>query len=314
MWSLHGVFLHLAALRRSAWIKTNQMSGSWAALLAQALTGRPLLVRQGYLLSNRFRKNGHSARAWLARALEDLAHGRADTIVVTSAEAERKLSTDRRIASKVRRLPTYVDLTVFKPKSEYDFSAPIVFVGRLEPQKNLINLAKACREIGVALHLYGEGSLEEDLRKIGRGPGSPIELKGIQSNDELARLLRGYSIFAIPSLHEGLPKALIEAMASGLICVGADIPGVRDLITPDHSGYLIHGSDPEAIAGALTRAIAEARVDLGQNARRFVESTFALPAYAMNEAALYHSGEQTASATASGASTNVIKITVPENL
>lgn len=287
LWSLGGVLRHRRAIAGSQWLKTNQISGSWAAVGARLLTGRALMIRLGYVLSRRFALNGQKLQANSARIVENAAFKVADRIVVTSEAAAAPLKAQASTAAKTHLAPTYVDVSAFVAKEAYAFDEPVIYIGRLEPQKNIINLVKGCRLAGVGLDLIGVGSLEPEVRALAAEPGSPIRLLGRMPNEQLPAELRARTVFALPSLHEGLPKVLIEAMASGMICVGSDIPGNTDLIEDGVTGYLIRGFEPEDIAAALKRAFGERRAELGAAARKLAVDRFSLDTYVLNEAALY---------------------------
>jgi glycosyltransferase involved in cell wall biosynthesis len=282
-----GVALHAPAIRGADWLKTNQISGAWAAIFARLTLGPKLLIRLGYVLSRRFAMNGQGGKAAVARFVEGVAFRASDQVVVTSEEAAKLLRADTAIAHKVALSPTYVDVNLFRAKDKYAFDEPVIWIGRFEAQKNILNLVKACQAIGRPLHLVGSGSLEGEIRALAAQGSTEIRLLGRVPNEELAALLRSYSVFALPSLHEGLPKVLIEAMAVGLVCVGSAIPGIVDLIEDGVSGYLIEGFEVEAIAGRLAAAFAERDAARGRAARTVIENTFSLERYVVREAALY---------------------------
>lgn len=250
--------------------------------MAAMLTGRPLMLRLGYVLSRRFRLNGQHGRAALARLAEELAYAGAAVIVTTSKQSVETLASRRSIARKLRHLPSYIDFDTFTAKQSYDFSAPALFVGRLEPQKNVLHLAHACRRIGHPLDIIGSGSLEPDLRVLANQPGAAIRLLPSMPNEMLARRLHEYSIYVLPSLHEGLPKSLMEAMACGLVCVGTAIPGIDDLIEDGRTGYLAPSGEIDDLAAALQRALGGGAA-VGMRAREAMRQ-FSLDRYAALEA------------------------------
>jgi glycosyltransferase involved in cell wall biosynthesis len=287
IWSLWGPFRHRSRIARSLALKTNQVSGAWSAILSHWLTGRPLIFRMGYLLSRRLRRNGSRLGAGLASAVERTGCDAAERVLVTSQDTVGQLSANPTIAGKVVLTPTYVDMGRFLPKQHYDFSRPVIAVGRLTPQKNLGNLIRACADVGCKLVLVGIGNSEPDLRALAAEAGADVEFAGQLQNDALATRLKEHSIFVLPSLQEGLPKALIEAMACGLVCAGSGIPGIVDLIEDGRTGYLIPGFQADQIAATLRRALAEQRSDLGRAARTFIEDRFSLESYAEREADIY---------------------------
>lgn len=183
--------------------------------------------------------------------------------------------------------PTYVDIEAFRKKATYDFDAPLIWVGRLSEQKNLVSLIHGCALAGRDLDLVGAGDLEGQLRALAAAVPINIRFLGQVANDRLPALLREYSIFVLPSFHEGLPKALIEAMSCGLVCLASNISGVNELIKHEHNGLLIGGFDAHQIAAVIERATRERDVSLGRQARLTIEQGFTLDSYAMREAGLY---------------------------
>ena len=276
IYSLIGPFIHHAELRKADVFRTQQVAGSWTALIAKILCKRPLLFRLGYPLSVRFRTEGKRLKYLIARCVERLVVGNADHVAVTSNIMKRYYGAMSRLPN-VTVLPNYVDLSLASPISQYDRSKPILCVGRLEPVKNIDNIILACSRLKVPLHLYyGGGSLEGHLRKLAADVGAAVEFKGSVPNEELMRIHRDHSIFVLCSLREGMPKAMIEAMASGLICVGTRTDGVCELIEHGRTGYLADGFDADAIETALATALKEMNPQMGRNAREFVIKNHAL--------------------------------------
>ena len=292
LWGLRGVVANRRAIERSLALKTNQISGSWTALLAARLTGRPLVLRMGYLLSRRFRKNGHGLRALIAGMVEAAAFRAARHVLVTSREVAEALASDPATAEKTVLTPTYVDVSTFAPKQDYRFDEPLIWVGRMTPQKNPENLLSACKLAQRDIVRVGRGELEAKLRALVASLPVEVTFAGLVPNDQLAAKLREHSVFILPSLHEGLPKVLIEAMASGLVCIGTRISGIDDLIEDGVNGYLVDGFEPEAIAAVIRRAYGERNAELGRRARATVEDAFSLERYAAREALLYEGLQQ----------------------
>jgi glycosyltransferase involved in cell wall biosynthesis len=90
--------------------------------------------------------------------------------------------------------------------------------------------------------------------------------------------LRAADVFALPSRREGLPVALLEAMACGLPCVASRLPGATDtVITHEQDGLLVPPGDAVALATALCRVLADPGLaaQLGRAARKTVTSRFA---------------------------------------
>lgn len=283
LWWLTGVLRHRRAIAASTVLKTNQVSGAWAAILATLLFRRPFLFRMGYILSRRFALNGQKAKAFIARLVEHVGGRVSSRIVVTSQDAFNHFDSKPKFTGKVRLLPTYVDTGMFTAKTDYDFDLPVIAVGRMRPQKNLPALLEACKISGVGLTLVGRGEQEEELKAQAEQLGLAVRFIPQIDNADLALLMAEHSIFALPSLHEGLPKVLIEAMATGLICVGTRIPGTSDLVEDGKTGFLADGFDAQSIATAITRARKAADPGIGAAARALVETRFGLTGFVQKE-------------------------------
>ncbi len=286
IYSVFGPLMHRKALKAATVLKTNQISGSWSALISKLITGRPLTLRFGYILSRRHKLNGKALAARVSEIIETVGYNLADNIVVTSENARDSVKRLTRDPRKIHLVPTYVDPSVFQPKTRYDFTTPVLYVGRFTPQKNLINLIRACAAIKWELHLVGSGEQEPELVRVAQETNCHVSFLGRIDNTELAHLMQRYAVFALPSLHEGLPKVLIEAMASGLICVGTNVPGTSDLIINGVSGYLVPDTSAEAIAQGLYQAISEQKIAYGVAAREQIEAKFSIEKYVHAEAAI----------------------------
>ena len=135
----------------------------------------------------------------------------------------------------------------------------IVAVGRLHPQKNPHLLLDAFARIAaghpeVHLDFYGDGELHDELQsKINRlGLGSWVSLH--PSRKDIFDCIRTARLFVLPSDYEGMPNALMEAMALGLPCISADCRpgGARTLIDDGKNGFIVPVRDVEALAGKMS--------------------------------------------------------------
>lgn len=129
----------------------------------------------------------------------------------------------------------------------------LLFVGRLDAQKNVIRLLDAMTHVRapVDLVLVGDGEqrelIEEHLRRLGLGN---VRLVGAQAGADLLAWYRWADAFVLPSDKEGMPLVLLEAMAAGLAIISTDVPGSRELV--DGVGLLADAA-PEALGEAIQR-------------------------------------------------------------
>lgn len=271
--------------------KSNQISGADVALRAARRANARFIARCGYLLSEfQANKFGHSSsEAQQARQLEAEVFSGADRVVVTTeAMSTSAIAMHGLDAKKVRVIPNYVETDRFHPKtSPRATSFCIGFVGRLDVQKNLPALLQAVTGLDVELLLVGYGPLRAQLEKIAESSGTAIKFMGSLPNLELPAFLNSCDLFILPSLYEGHPKALLEAMACGLPVIGTRVPGIQELIRDGETGLLCE-PNAESIRVAIQRALADPdlRRRLGANARKYIEENFSLQRIASLELAV----------------------------
>ncbi len=140
----------------------------------------------------------------------------------------------------------------------------ILSIGSLEPYKGQKHLVEACailRQRGVPLRcrIIGKGEERPDLeRRIAQhNLAGTVELLGGLPQEEVARLLPLADCYVQPSIitpsgkMEGIPVALMEALACAVPCVATSISGIPELVQPGKTGYLVPPADPAALADAL---------------------------------------------------------------
>lgn len=235
--------------------KTNQINGCWTALLA-GLFGAKVLVRCGYILSRRLFKNGDWAKGFVALLLESIAFNGASSISVTTHDAQeyvhRLLWRQR---SKIFVAPTYVNTELFNAVIESKLNdRKVLFIGRLVSSKNVLAMVEACHLAKAELTIVGRGSLETQVLARSKDIGLSLTHFPVLMNEEIANLFKTHRYFLLPSLHEGLPKVLIEAMSASMICIGTPTSGTVDLIVQGKTGYLSTDFSAASIAHALDRA------------------------------------------------------------
>lgn len=180
-----------------------------------------------------------------------------------------------------------VDIEKFRPVPEPAGVPVVLFVGRLLRGKGLaeyVAAATALQGQGVQARFLAAG--EPDAQNPESVPAAilaqwrrtaPVEWLG--QVDDMAGLLSRCHIVCLPSYHEGVPKALLEAAAAGRPVVAGDIDGCRAVVEAGQSGLLVPVRDAAALADALEQLIADAglRHRFGARARELAQSRFAAP-------------------------------------
>jgi len=180
-----------------------------------------------------------------------------------------------------------VDPEEFKPTIRSANSyVEIVCVGRLVPAKGQHILLRAFTRVHakghpVRLTFVGSGpdlsSLQREVTE--KGLGSSVVFRGALNHDETRRQLAEADIFALASFAEGIPVALMEAMAMGIPCVSTCVAGIPELIRDKKDGLLVPASSVECLASAIESLVvdSEVRERLGAAGRARVIERYNLP-------------------------------------
>lgn len=175
-----------------------------------------------------------------------------------------------------------VDVTRFAPAPEPEGPIRIALAARMIREKGIPDFVAAARLLKGKAEFWLAGA--PDLSNP--NPLTEAELRGWEAEGlikwlgpvkDMAALLRQTHIFTLPSTYrEGLPKAVLEAMAAGLPVVATDIPGCREAVIDNETGFLVPPRNPAALAEALGKLIADPalRARLGAAGRQRVLENF----------------------------------------
>ena len=148
-------------------------------------------------------------------------------------------------------------------------------VGNFTAKKDQATLLRAVARLGerlpaVRLVLVGSGPLDADLRRLVTTLELDANVVFAGSRGDVPDLLPAFDVFALSSRFEGLPIALLEAMASGLPCVATTVGGIPEVITDGRDGLLVEPADPGGLADALSALLGDPtrRDEVGRHAAR----------------------------------------------
>jgi glycosyltransferase involved in cell wall biosynthesis len=159
----------------------------------------------------------------------------------------------------------------------------VLSVGRLAEQKGHIYLLEAIPAIveqfpETVFAIAGEGSQRAELEARSEQLGISQSVRFLGTRSDIPELLQMADIFVLPSLWEGFPIALLEAMEAGLPVIATRVEGVEEIIVDGSNGLLLPPGDPKALQFALQRMLAQPdlRVNLGAAGKTLVKGTFRL--------------------------------------
>ena len=227
----------------------------WA--VARMLRRRVINQVHGGALPQEFFR-GHALRTWLLRRF--LVRSDAVT-VLSSAELRAYRAFDARI--KVRLVPNAIDPAgLLDAARAAGAGGPLrlAYLGRLARAKGLLELVEALALMAGAgrdftLRIGGGGPLEAELVAAVRAAGlaGRVHFLGTLAGADKARLWLDADVFALPSHFEGLPYALLEAMAGGCVPVTTRLAAIPDVVREGEHGLFVPPRDPRALARALAR-------------------------------------------------------------
>ena len=272
-------------------LKTEQMQGIWAAIIARIVNRKVrLVVRTGYSLSFMARRAGD----WIGYArsvvIEWWAYHLCDTGLVTSREIRENIISRYGVsAKKIHLIANYIDTELFRPDdSVIKYDKRILYVGRLSKQKNIANLLDAIKGTGIFLDIIGQGKLEKELKEKVKQEKIEVRFMGVVSNEKLPEIFNKYRMAVLPSLYEGMPKTLLEAMSCGLACVATNVAGSKEVINHNENGLLADTS-AESLRASILKLASDEELQrrLSVEARAFVVEKFSLQGQIKKEVKIY---------------------------
>lgn len=312
LWALARLCItHPYRLVRALWRVANSDDYRWHDLGTAAVLGQAMRALDIYHLHSHFISQPSSI-AHLAHILTRVpfsisAHAK-DIYLSTPAGLRDKLRAARftvtcteynhahllalaQPPARVHRVYHGIDLEVFRRRSaERPGTIPLILaVGRLKSKKGFAHLINACailrrRAVPFQCEIVGYGSEETRLRaQIAESElGNHVHLLGGMNREGIIERYHAASVFALPCViasdgdRDGIPNAILEAMAMELPVVTTPVSGIPEVVKHDSNGILVAPADARALADALATLLTDAarRQRLGQAARITVATMF----------------------------------------
>lgn len=170
----------------------------------------------------------------------------------------------------------------------------IGYIGRLVHLKGLDILLKAAvmldKDIPWRIVFVGDGEQRAFLKTLAKdlGVGDKVTFFGFQENR--LEFLNVFDLFVLPSRSEGLPRCLMEAMTAGRVVVASDIPGTRELVVDEQTGFLFPSGDAEGLAEKLNWVLKGENpiaAEVAQRGKDFVLQNYSADNMALKYASLF---------------------------
>ena len=226
-----------------------------------------------------------------------------DILTVSSSLKRQVIRYSLKKPSKVHPIPLGIDLDRFRwtrrDSSDYGFPDNAFVVGTVSRSvavKGIPHLLEAltalCRKFP---HIYGllvvpGVEYEQNLQYITQ-ENLTERIRLLDVREDIADILVNMDLFVLPSLSEGLPLALVEAMASGLPCCGSRVEGIEEILSqsPFAQEILFEPGEAQTIVGCVENLLNKKDLqDLGAVNRRIVEENYSLDHCVSNLVTFYH--------------------------
>ncbi len=225
-------------------------------------------------------------RVAVARNLTRRAFASAGAVTACSGDLLRRALALGAVPERSRTVPYGVDASAFAPRAHndrlrVDLGVPpgdvfVLAFGRMVEKKGFRYLIDAAARVpGVHVVIAGDGDLRPSLTARAREIGAPVSFAGSQDRGAMAAAVAAADIVVVPSVVDaagnvdGLPNALLEALAAGRAVVASRVAGIPDVVDDGSNGLLVPEKDVDALSTALRRLAAEpgTRRRLGEEAR-----------------------------------------------
>jgi glycosyltransferase involved in cell wall biosynthesis len=261
--------------------------GGLAARLAGVPRRFAMIAGLGYV----FTDDGRVSRAreilrTLSSALYGVAMGGAEAVIVFNPDDGNELKMRRIVPPSqplIQVAGTGIDLSHYAEAPPPSSPPVFLLIARLLRHKGLIEYVEAARRLrakypSVRVQLLGpldpnpSGISGEDLDAWVRE--GTIEYLG--ETRDVRPYLAASTVYVLPSYREGIPRTVLEAMATGRAIITTDSPGCRETVSDGENGFLVPVRDPAALASAMERFVLDPSLAarMGRRAREIVEARF----------------------------------------
>ncbi len=250
-------------------------------MLLSRLLGKKVMIKTGGFYSEIAPTHHSRFTSGTIVALERLGFALATRIVVESPNEQPKLGKHQ---NKTRDGGMhFFDMELFVSKVSFAERKTVVgYIGRLTHQKGIPNFIAAMPLIleqrnEIEFLVGGDGPLFDQVEVQLKDDGlqERVRLTGLIPHGEVADYWNKLKLFVLPSKAEGLPRAMLEAMACGTPVLATPVGGIPDIIKDAETGFIMPANSPECIAENVVRALEHPKLDeIVSNARKLVEEGY----------------------------------------
>jgi glycosyltransferase involved in cell wall biosynthesis len=261
--------------------------------IVKGLFGKKVIlhIHGGYFLMNEAKKSG------LISYLLKKIFNKAEAIVVLS-ELEKQVLERRYGNLSFYAFPNAVDTASINELDKRSNSEKVrfIFMGRIHTSKGIYTISESLKYLAkyfdsFVLNIYGAGfELNEWINSLEKYKDLQYSYNGVISGKKKWEALYNSDVFLLPSLHsEGMPIAMLEAMAAGCVVIVTDVASIKSVVDNNFNGILLSESTPEKLAEKMEEIIL-GKINLkflGDNASQYVKENLSIPKYISKLEELY---------------------------
>lgn len=210
------------------------------------------------------------------------------TIIVLYAKELIRETSLERFEDKIRIAPRhFLDFGKFEVRKRLDKRGNLVgYLGRLSEEKGVLNFVEAIHIISkegrdVYFSICGDGDIRDTIEEfiLQRGLRDEVEMRRWIQHSQVPDYLNDLRLIVLPSFTEGLPNAMLEAMACGTPVLATPVGAIPMSIRDEKTGFIMEDNAPLSIARNIVRALCHPDLEeIAMNARAYVQREFSFEA------------------------------------
>jgi glycosyltransferase involved in cell wall biosynthesis len=237
-------------------------------------------------------RNVETHRSRLRNFLDKITLPLAD-YVVSNSKAGKEILVEREKVSEAKIKVIYNGIDVKSQKNSEKYAEKrgnlnIGFVGSLTKQKGVDCLLKAVKILrftqndkwaNINLTIIGDGPEREKLEKTAKELDIEKHVSFLGRKESVYNHMKDFDVFVLPSLWEGMPNVILEAIMQEVPVVATNVGGIPEIITNGKDGFLVEAKNTEALAEKIEYVLSlpeEERKKIEENAKKIVEEKFSI--------------------------------------